>query len=52
LSSQLYDSRSLRQPLRSALGAYQLPKLLFFIGTQHKISTLLGHPKYPTIFSS
>jgi hypothetical protein len=33
LSGQLYDSRSLRQPLRSALGAYQLPKLLFFGGT-------------------
>src|SRR5271166_1827098 len=52
LSSQLYDSRSLRQALRRLLGAYQLPKLLFFSGTQHKLSTLLGHRKHPSIFSS
>src|SRR5271166_1107435 len=50
LSSQLYDSRSLRQALRRLLGAYQLPKLLFFSGTQHKLSTLLGHRKHPSIF--
>src|SRR5271166_2340228 len=52
LSSQLYDSRSLRQALRRLLGAYQLPKLLFFSGTQHKLSTLLGHRKHPSIFLS
>src|SRR6266436_1186858 len=33
LDRQLYDSCSLRQPLRSAQGAYQLPKLLFLSGT-------------------
>ena len=44
LCRQLYDSRSLRQPLRSAQGAYRLPKLLFLSGTQHELSTLLGHP--------
>jgi hypothetical protein len=43
LGRQLYDSRSLRQPLRGALGAYQLLQLLFFSGTQHELSTLLGH---------
>src|SRR5271166_4143446 len=52
LSSQLYDSRSLRQALRRLWGAYQLPKLLFFSRTQHKFSTLLGHRKHPSIFSS
>src|ERR1700758_5457923 len=43
LGCQLYDSRSLCQPLRGALGAYQLLQLLFFSGTQHELSTLLGH---------
>src|SRR5271166_2368969 len=52
LSSQLYDSRSLRQALRRLLDAYQLPKLLFFGGTQHKLFTLLGHRKHPSIFLS
>src|SRR5271166_2886232 len=52
LSSQLYHSRSLRQALRRLLGAYQLPKLLFFSGTQHKLFTLLGHRKHPSIFLS
>jgi hypothetical protein len=44
LGRQLYDSRSLGQPLWGALGADQLLQLLFFSGTQHKLSTLLGHP--------
>src|SRR5260370_172798 len=44
LGRQLYDSRSLRQPLRGALGAYQLLQLRFFSGTQHELSTPLGHP--------
>jgi hypothetical protein len=50
LGRQLYDSRSLRQPLRSALGAYQLLQLLFFNATQHKLSTLLGHPNIQANF--
>ena len=29
--------------LRGALGAYQLLQLRFFSGTQHELSTLLGH---------
>jgi hypothetical protein len=41
---QLYHSRSLRQPLGSTLGAYQLLQSLFFSGTQHELSTLLRHP--------
>src|SRR5258708_27429513 len=44
LGRQLYDSRSLRQPLRGALGAYQLLQLRFFSGAQHELSTPLGHP--------
>jgi hypothetical protein len=44
LGRQLYDSRSLRQPLRGAPGAYQLLQLRFFSGTQHELSMLLGHP--------
>jgi len=44
LGCQLYDSRSLRQSLRGALGPYQLLQLRFFSGTQYKLSTPLGHP--------
>ena len=35
LGRQLYDSGPLCQPLRGALGAYQLLQLLFFSRTQH-----------------
>jgi hypothetical protein len=50
LGRQLYDSGSLRQPLRGALGAYQLLQFLFFSRTQHYLSTLLGHSKHPSTF--
>jgi hypothetical protein len=43
LGRQLYDPRSLRQPMRGAPGAHQLLQLRFFRGTQHKLSTLLRH---------
>jgi len=43
-SRQLHDSRPLCQPLRGTLGADQLPQLLSLSGTQHQLSTMLGHP--------
>jgi hypothetical protein len=49
-SRQLHDSRSLRQPLRGALGADQLLQLLSLSGNQHQLSTMLGHPNIQTRF--
>jgi hypothetical protein len=42
LCRQLYDSGSLRQPLRGALGAYQLMQFFFFSRTQHQLPLCLG----------